>query len=255
VNRGEGKRPEGMAAPNAGGSPDELTSGVVRTFASSYARALVVDDDDQLRRSLARLLRSLHLEVAEAKTVAEAVALLAGDFDLVITDVRLTDGNGVTVAATASRKSMPPLICAMSGLASASEAFALAQAGARVYLTKPFAHEELLVAISDTRDASTRDGGSRPSDEKRSATPRDYDAAMLQRSLERFATRYKVPAREMDLVRLAVAGVPRAHCPALLGVSDNTCKTMTRRLLQRCDARKLSDIPRILLLRDGEPKP
>jgi DNA-binding response OmpR family regulator len=248
VNADERKR-RGGSTSDTGARPalEEAASGVVRTLARICPRALVVDDDDQLRRSLTRLLRTLQLDVVEATSVAEAVALLQDDFDLVVTDVRLTDGNGLSVVQAASRKPNPALICVMSGLASASEAFALAQAGARVYLTKPFAHEELLAAISDARASEPRDD---VDEERISAPPSGFDAAMLQRCLERFATRYKVPPREMELVRLAVAGVPRAHCPTLLRVSDNTCKTMTRRLLQRCGARKLSDIPRILLLRD-----
>ncbi len=52
----------------------------------------------------------------------------------------------------------------------------------------------------------------------------------------------------MELVRLVMAGVPRSRCPELLRVSDNTCKTMTRRLLQRCGARNVAEVPRLVLL-------
>jgi DNA-binding NarL/FixJ family response regulator len=62
-----------------------------------------------------------------------------------------------------------------------------------------------------------------------------------------FAERFGIPEREMALVRLATAGVPRGRCPDSLGISDNTCKTLTRRLLQRCGARSLAQIPRLVL--------
>jgi hypothetical protein len=52
----------------------------------------------------------------------------------------------------------------------------------------------------------------------------------------------------MALVRLATAGVPRARCPEMLGISENTCKTLTRRLLQRCGARSVAQIPRLVLM-------
>ena len=99
---------------------------------SRFARALVVDDDDALRRSLVRFLRGMRTEVSEARTLDEALRLLARGPDLVMTDVRLPDGSGCAVAEMASRLSPQPLVVAMSGLASASEAFALAQWGVRV---------------------------------------------------------------------------------------------------------------------------
>jgi DNA-binding NarL/FixJ family response regulator len=120
----------------------------------------------------------------------------------------------------------------MSGLASAREAFALAQSGARIYLTKPFAQQELLDGLADLCS------------EARVYLPeRD-----LERSLLEFARRYGIPEREMALVELATAGVPRARCPEMLGISENTCKTLTRRLLQRCGARNLAQIPRLVLM-------
>jgi DNA-binding NarL/FixJ family response regulator len=201
---------------------------------------LIVDDDDPLRRSLARFFRNASLDVSEAKSVAEAIALLAGEPDLVITDVRLPDGGGRRVVEVASQRRPAPVIVAMSGLASAREAFALAQSGARVYLTKPFAERELIEGIADLCLESRR---SLP------AIAADGD---LDTSLALFAHRYGVPEREMALVRLATAGVPRNRCPDMLGISENTCKTLTRRLLQRCGARSLAQIPRVVLIGEDQ---
>jgi DNA-binding NarL/FixJ family response regulator len=210
-----------------------------------FAHALVVDDDDSLRRSLVRFLRSMNTEVSEARTLEEALRLLARGPDLVITDVRLPDGNGCAVAEMASRLTPQPLVVAMSGLASASEAFALAQWGARVYLTKPFAPREFLESVEELVG-----GDSQPrSDAER--VPK-HSATSLAVSLALFAQRHAIPEREMALVRLAVAGVPRSRCPAMLGVSENTCKTLIRRLLQRCGARNLTEIPRLVLMRQPE---
>jgi DNA-binding NarL/FixJ family response regulator len=74
----------------------------------------------------------------------------------------------------------------------------------------------------------------------------------LDSSLSVFAHRYGVPEREMALVRLATAGVPRNRCPDMLGISENTCKTLTRRLLQRCGARSLAQIPRVVLMGEDQ---
>jgi len=206
------------------------------TVLSQFSRVLIVDDDAPLRRALSRFFRGSSLDVCEAKSVAEALPLLGGEPDLVITDVRLPDGSGRRVVEVASQQRPAPVIVAMSGLASAREAFALAQSGARIYLTKPFAERELVEGIADLCHES-----------RRTLTPGWADAD-LDGSLALFAERYGVPEREMELVRLATAGVPRNRCPEMLGISENTCKTLTRRLLQRCGARSLAQIPRLVLI-------
>jgi two-component system response regulator PilR (NtrC family) len=221
----------------------EDSSGLSRSRAR-FTRALVVDDDDALRRSLVRYLRGLRTEVMEARTLDEALKLLARGLDLVMTDVRLPDGSGCAVAEMASRLNPQPLVVAMSGLASASEAFSLAQWGARVYLAKPFAPSDLLESVQELAgDVHTRPDGDRS---------QMQTATSLAVSLALVAQRHAIPEREMALVRLAVAGVPRSRCPTMLGVSENTCKTLIRRLLQRCGARNLAEIPRLVLMRQPE---
>lgn len=205
---------------------------------AAFSRVLIIDDDAPLRRVLSRFFRTHAVAVWEAKSVAEALPLLDGEPDLVITDVRLPDGSGRKVVEAASRRKPSPVIVAMSGLASAREAFALAQSGARIYLTKPFAERELVEGIADVCSDARRPNITGPGD------------VDLEVCLELFAGRYAVPEREMELVRLATAGVPRTRCPGMLGISENTCKTLTRRLLQRCGARNLAEIPRLVLIGD-----
>jgi DNA-binding NarL/FixJ family response regulator len=230
-----------LSAADAGGEATAIST-TSRKILSRFSRVLVVDDDDTLRRSLSRLLRGAQIQVSEAKTVAEGVDLLAREPELVITDVRLPDGSGRRVVELACQRRPAPLIVAISGLASAGEAFALAQCGARIYLAKPFAEQELLDGIADAS------GDSRTAPVIGHGMDRDFGESLLA-----FARRHGIPDREMALVRLATAGVPRARCPEMLGVSENTCKTLTRRLLQRCGARSLAQIPRLVLMGETGP--
>lgn len=205
-----------------------------------FARVLIVDDDDGLRHALSRLVRTWRTDVLEATTVAEGKRMLLSAPDLVITDVRLPDGSGREVAAAAAKLVPAPPVIAMSGLASASEAFALAQCGVRIYLTKPFAQQELIEAVEGfVAGQSSRDDVVAES---------AADELSLPERLRLFEARYCVTEREMALVRLVMSGVPRGRCPEFLNVSENTCKTMTRRLLQRCRARNVADLPRLVLL-------
>lgn len=100
--------------------------------------ALVVEDHSALRRTLERALQPFAARVLVAATVTDGLRLLADERpQLVVTDVRLPDGNGIEVARAASLMKPLPVVVAMSGEATPDEAFRLAQYGVRGYLTKP----------------------------------------------------------------------------------------------------------------------
>ncbi len=62
------------------------------------SRILIIDDEEKLRKLIARVIALEHeaLEISEAASVKEAVRLLSSEeFDVIISDVKLPDGNGV----------------------------------------------------------------------------------------------------------------------------------------------------------------
>lgn len=65
--------------------------------ASPLRRVLVVDDDRELARAIARALRRQHLEVIVASSAAMA-RVLQCEFALAVCDVELGDGCGVELA-------------------------------------------------------------------------------------------------------------------------------------------------------------
>jgi DNA-binding response OmpR family regulator len=71
---------------------------------SRVPRVLVVDDEADLRELLELTLLKMGLDVDSAATLAEARALLATEYQLVLTDMRLPDGLGWSWCA----KSRPP---------------------------------------------------------------------------------------------------------------------------------------------------
>jgi len=110
---------------------------------SKLKRVLIVEDDDGLRRSLARVVRRWGTEVVEASTVADALEKLGDNPELLITDVALPDGDAFKLLEVASRKRPAPVAIAVSGQTSTEDAFRLAQVGVRAYLEKPFDTEDL----------------------------------------------------------------------------------------------------------------
>src|SRR4051812_30979747 len=65
---------------------------------ASSQRALVVDDEPDIRELLEITLRRMNLDVATTDTVAAATRELRNNnFDLCLTDMRLPDGDGLGV--------------------------------------------------------------------------------------------------------------------------------------------------------------
>jgi DNA-binding NtrC family response regulator len=65
----------------------------------SAGTVLVVDDEESVRRSTARLLRRAGLEVLEAASAGEALAFDGTDVDVVLSDVVMPDVNGIELAS------------------------------------------------------------------------------------------------------------------------------------------------------------
>lgn len=110
-------------------------------------RVLVVEDDEVLRRAFSRALLGWSTEVIEAATLAEGKQALTSHPDLVILDIGLPDGSGVLLAEQLATMSPQPMCIAISGQASASEAFKLKELGVLGYIAKPLSLEDLTSAL------------------------------------------------------------------------------------------------------------
>ena len=112
-------------------------------------RLLVVDDHEMVRRGVKALLAGTEIEVvAEASTGEAAVKLaLSKQVDLVLLDVVMPDGDGLTALGHIKRDNpkLPVLLfSAFENLASVTRAIAL---GARGFLLKGCSRDELVNAI------------------------------------------------------------------------------------------------------------
>lgn len=117
-------------------------------------RALVVEDNAALLKTLERALAGRGYAVRAASTVTEARNILREwPPELVVLDVELPDGDAFDVLREASRLPAAPVVIAMSGVAAPSQSFRLAQLGVRSYLAKPLSLEALEHAIDEALDA------------------------------------------------------------------------------------------------------
>lgn len=103
-------------------------------------------------------MRSLGTQVLEAGTVAEARSLLSQPPGVLIVDVRLPDAPVFALLEEIVRLWPRPVVVAISGRASAEEAFRLARYGVRIYLEKPLSLDQLGEAVeSACRGAGSTD--------------------------------------------------------------------------------------------------
>lgn len=114
------------------------------------SKILLVDDDSFTRRLFDNLLRGGGTELVTASSVAQARnAFDLGDFNLVILDQRLPDGNGLDLFAE-MRKLRPRQTALMiTGYAEVRDAMRAVREGLFDYLTKPFENLEELEAVID----------------------------------------------------------------------------------------------------------
>lgn len=114
----------------------------------SADRVLIVDDEESVAITMQAILEMDGYEVTAASSVTEAIGLVkAGEFDLVLSDLRLDDGDGIQIVA-ATRRSSPETICIiLTGYASLDSAVKAMREGAYDYLVKPCDVEELRLTV------------------------------------------------------------------------------------------------------------
>ena len=118
---------------------------------------LVVDDDAAVRTVVGQSLRGAGYRVTTADSLAQLERVLAGGApDVLVTDVVLPDGDGLThLASVAARFPALPVIV-MSARNTLTTAVRAAEAGAYEYLPKPFDLDVLGRAVAS---ALARGGG------------------------------------------------------------------------------------------------
>jgi CheY-like chemotaxis protein len=125
---------------------------------------LVVDDDDSLRDSLCRHLRSGGYEVLAATGGAEALETCLGSIhpiELLVTDYNMPDVTGVQLARECTRLNSQLSVLYISGARPDEELRADLENPKRGFLAKPFRKEELLFKANElliTEPAAPREG-------------------------------------------------------------------------------------------------
>jgi len=110
---------------------------------------LIVDDQRNMRATLAILLRGAGYETAEAADGETAIEKLGQEsFDLVLTDLRMGRVDGMEVLRKVREASPTTEVIVMTAYGTVESAVSAMRLGAFDYLQKPFTEQELLVKVA-----------------------------------------------------------------------------------------------------------
>ena len=114
------------------------------------AAILVVDDEADLLATYDRLLRRQGYRTITAGTRQAALAALEGEpLGLIISDLRLPDGDGLDVVRAARARLHPPPVIVVTGFPSEQSRRQALAAGATAYLAKPFSTSSLTSLVRE----------------------------------------------------------------------------------------------------------
>jgi signal transduction histidine kinase len=136
-----------MDAPHS----QELTGQTAPPLAQEprRARLLVVDDEESVALTVGEVLRQEGYEVETASSGDEAVVFLDGmEFDLVLTDLHMEGGDGLSVLTEVRRRAPLTISIVLTGFASVESAIAALRQGAYDYLIKPCIIDDLKMTVS-----------------------------------------------------------------------------------------------------------
>jgi two-component system KDP operon response regulator KdpE len=124
---------------------------------------LIIEDEEPIRRFLRATLESHGYRVKDAANASEGLVQARTQRpDLILLDLGLPDGDGITITRTIRAESAVPIVV-LSARGQESDKVAALDAGADDYLTKPFGVSELAARIRVAlRHASRPAGSSNP---------------------------------------------------------------------------------------------
>ena len=110
-------------------------------------RVLVIEDDADIRHLIIKVIKGMDLLALEAQTISSGTQVAAKDKpDLVILDLGLPDGDGISFIQNYRSWSSNPILVLSARMQEHEKVKAL-DAGADDYLTKPFGTAELMARM------------------------------------------------------------------------------------------------------------
>ena len=191
---------------------------------SSKSQILVVDDEADIRELLSLTLARMGLDAHCAATTQEAYALLGkNSYDLCLTDMRLPDGDGLTVVDYVAKNHPSLPVAVITAHGSTENAVAALKAGAFDYLAKPVSLDQLRTLV---RSALKLPRGSQRHAQDGEA-PAHADEGLLIGESE-----------PMQVVRAMIDRLARTQAPIHVGGESGSGKELAARLIHTQGSRR-----------------
>ena len=109
------------------------------------AKLLIVDDEKNIRNHLSTFFETCGHQVRTAESAEQALALIAGEgnFDLVLSDYRMAEMNGLELLQRIKRDNPLLPVILMTAYATVENAVTAMKSGAYDYVTKPFSLDQI----------------------------------------------------------------------------------------------------------------
>ena len=132
--------------------PRSLLSAIRDPETKPMARVLIADDEDSMRKLVARAITLDGHEAIAAQDGAEALEILVreeGGFDLLLTDIQMPVMDGIALALSAARDFPQMTILLMTGFAEQRERASNLDAIVHDVITRPFSVADIRTAVAD----------------------------------------------------------------------------------------------------------
>jgi RNA polymerase sigma factor (sigma-70 family) len=196
----------------------------------SEPTVFIVDDDQEVREAIQLLMESVGVT---AVSFASAQAYLEQlDCDrpgCLILDVRMKGMSGLDLQERLAQEPLHPPIIIITGHGDVPMAVRAVKAGAVDFIEKPFNDQTLLDAVHRAFDQDARNRG---------------QALRIADIQERLA---RLTPREREILDQVIGGKRNKVIAADLGISQSTVEAHRARVMEKLEARSLSDLMRMMM--------
>ncbi|MFN2334198.1 MAG: sigma-54-dependent transcriptional regulator [Wenzhouxiangellaceae bacterium] len=202
-------------------------------------RALVVDDEPDLRELLELTLSRMGVDVETAEDLAEARRKLAADtFHFCLTDMRLPDGNGLSLIREISRDYPDMPVAMITAYGKVEDAVTALKYGAFDFVSKPVDLEALRSLVRTAIKMRLDDAEQKPQPDpadapapgvssKRSPSPSPARDELQSSILSRMIGRSEL----IERVRQTIVKLSRSQAPVMISGDSGTGKELAARLI------------------------
>jgi len=191
------------------------------------ATVFVVDDDDQMRAAMQRLLKSVGLRAEAFASPQEFLRRKLPDGpSCLILDVRLPGMSGLDVQRKLTETGLQIPLIFITGHGDIPMTVKAMKSGAVEFLTKPFRDQDLLDAIQQAL--------------------RRENEIQEQHEIQELRGRYQtLTAREREVMGLLASGMLTKQIASRLGVSEITAQVHRGQVMRKMDANSPAELGRM----------